>query len=162
MLECLQRKTKCRNKVPSTSFSIKCGGTAQKSASGTEFDDDSEILGAASLYTSTDNQWAVSSTGNFISNPNGNRYIAKTDSQITGTLESELYMTARISLSSLRYYGLGLKNGKYSIELHFAEIEMDSPSWKGLGRRIFDVYIQGEKVLQDFNIQKETDGSKKA
>ncbi|KAK6249221.1 hypothetical protein QUC31_020786 [Theobroma cacao] len=57
-LECLQGKTKCRNKVPSSSFSIKCGGTAQKSASGIEFDDDSEILGAASLYTSTDNQWA--------------------------------------------------------------------------------------------------------
>ena len=63
------------------SFSIKCGGTAQKSASGIEFDDDSEILGAASLYTSTDNQWAVSCAGNFISNPNGNRYIAKTDSR---------------------------------------------------------------------------------
>ncbi|WRX31557.1 Leucine-rich repeat - like 10 [Theobroma cacao] len=153
-LECLQGKTKCRNK---------CGGTAQKSASGIEFDDDSEILGAASLYTSTDNQWAVSSAGSFISNPNGNIYIAKTDSQITGTLESELYQTARVSPSSLRYYGLGLKNGKYIVKLHFAEIAMDdSLSWKGLGRRLFDVYIQGEKVLQDFNIQHEAGGSKKA
>lgn len=163
MLECLQGETKCRNKVPSTSFSIKCGGTAQTSASGIEFDDDSEILGAASLYTSTENHWAVSSSGNFISNPNGYGYIAKTDSQITGTLESELYKTARISPSSLRYYGRGLKNGKYSVELHFAEIEMDdSLSWKGLGRRLFDVYIQGKKVLEDFNILKEAGGSKKA
>ncbi|XP_022728837.1 probable LRR receptor-like serine/threonine-protein kinase At1g56130 [Durio zibethinus] len=163
MLECLQGKTKCKNKVPSTSFSIKCGGTAQKSASGIEFDDDSEILGAASFFTNTDNQWAVSSAGIFISNPNGNRYTAKTDSQITGTLESELYITARISPSSLRYYGLGLKNGKYIVELHFAEIEMDDTvSWKGLGRRLFDVYIQGDRVLQDLNIQKEAGGSKKA
>lgn len=95
------------------------------------------------MYTSTDNQWAVSSAGSFISNPNGNIYIAKTDSQITGTLESELYQTARVSPSSLRYYGLGLKNGKYIVKLHFAEIAMDdSLSWKGLGRRLFDVYIQ--------------------
>ncbi|XVF48356.1 hypothetical protein PTKIN_Ptkin03bG0183700 [Pterospermum kingtungense] len=100
MMECLQGKTKCSNKVPSiclffsfaASFSIKCGGTAQTSASGIEFDDDSETLGAASLYTSSDNQWAVSSAGSFISNPNGNIYIAKTGSEITGTLESELYL----------------------------------------------------------------------
>lgn len=38
----------------------------------------------------------------------------------------------------------------------------DSHSWKGLGRRLFDVYIQGEKVLEDFNIQKEAGGSKRA
>ncbi|PPR92782.1 hypothetical protein GOBAR_AA27895 [Gossypium barbadense] len=163
MLNCIQGKTKCKNKGSSTSFSIKCGGTAQKSASGIEFDDDSEALGAAALYTSTDEQWAVSNAGNFISNPKGNRYVAMTDSQITETLESELYKTSRISPSSLRYYGLDLKNGKYSVELHFAEIEMeDSSYWKGLGRRLFDVYIQGEKVLEDFNIQKEAGGSKKA
>jgi hypothetical protein len=100
-------------------------------------------MGSASLYTSSENLWAVSNTGNFISNPNGPQYIAQTGSQITGTLDSELYKTARISPSSLRYYGLGLKNGIYSVELHFAEIGMvDSHSWKGLGRRIFDVYIQ--------------------
>lgn len=125
------------------SFSIKCGGTQIASASGIEFDDDSKTLEAASFYTSSGNQWAVSNTGNFISNPNGPLYIAQTDSQITGTLDSELYKTARISPSSLRYYGLGLKNGKYRIDLHFAEITMeDSLSWKGLGRRVFDVYIQ--------------------
>ncbi|KAE8654558.1 Epsin N-terminal domain-containing protein / clathrin assembly protein-related isoform 1 [Hibiscus syriacus] len=163
MLDCLQGQTKCKNKGSSTSFSIKSGGTAQTSASGIKFDDDSETLGSASLYTSTNDRWAVSSTGNFISNPNGNRYTAMTDSQITGTLDSELYKTSRVSPSSLRYYGLGLKNGKYSVELHFAEIEMDdSLSWRGLGRRLFDVYVQGVKVLEDFNIQKEAGGSEKA
>ncbi|KAK9279059.1 hypothetical protein L1049_012734 [Liquidambar formosana] len=163
MLHCLQGSTRCSNKVPDTSFSIKCGGTTQTSASGIIFDDDTEILGAASLYTSSDYQWAVSNAGNFISNPNGPQYIVQTDSQITETLESELYKTARISPSSLRYYGLGLKNGKYSVELHFAEIAMDdSHSWKGLGRRLFDVYIQGERVLQDFNIRNEAGGSKRA
>lgn len=127
----------------SASFSIKSGGTELTSSSGIEFDGESETLEAASFYTSSDYKWAVSNTGNFISNPNGPLYIAKTDSQIIGTLESELYKTARISPSSLRYYGLGLKNGKYSVDLHFAEIAMeDLQSWKGLGRRLFDVYIQ--------------------
>lgn len=163
MMQCLHSNTKCSNKVPSSSFSIKCGGTQIASASGIEFDDDSKTLEAASFYTSSGNRWAVSNTGNFISNPNGPLYIAQTDSQITGTLDSELYKTARISPSSLRYYGLGLKNGKYRIDLHFAEITMeDSLSWKGLGRRVFDVYIQGERVLRDFNIQKKAGGSKRA
>ncbi|XP_020536640.1 probable LRR receptor-like serine/threonine-protein kinase At1g56140 isoform X2 [Jatropha curcas] len=163
MLQCVQDDLKCNNKLPSSTFSIKCGGPSQTSASGIEYNDDSEMLGAATLLTSSNNMWAVSNVGNFISNP-APKYIAQTDSQITVTLESELYKTARISASSLRYYGLGLKNGRYNVELHFAEIVMDdiSQSWKGLGRRIFDVYIQGKKVLQDFNIQKEAGGSKRA
>ena len=115
----------------------------QISSSGINFDDDSEKLGAASMYANSSYQWAVSNTGIFISNPNGPIYIAKTDTQITKNLDSELYKTARISPSSLRYYGLGLKNGKYVVELHFAEITMDdTQSWKGLGRRLFDIYIQ--------------------
>ncbi|XP_041022740.1 probable LRR receptor-like serine/threonine-protein kinase At1g56140 [Juglans microcarpa x Juglans regia] len=164
MLQCLQGNAKCSNQVPASSFSIKCGGTEQISSTGIKYDDDSENLGAASMYTSSNDQWVVSNTGFFISNPSGPQYIAKTDSQITETLDSELYKTARISPSSLRYYGLGLKNGKYIVELHFAEITMDddTQSWKGLGRRLFDIYIQGERVLQDFNIQKEAGGSKRA
>ncbi|XP_058110076.1 probable LRR receptor-like serine/threonine-protein kinase At1g56130 isoform X2 [Magnolia sinica] len=120
----------------------------QTSASGIDFYDDSEILGPSSLYTSSQHQWTVSNIGFNISNPNGPQYIATTDSQILGTLELELYKTARISPNSLRYYGLGLKNGKYIIELHFVERESWMiQSWKGLGRRIFDVYIQSPLVV---------------
>lgn len=125
------------------SFAVKCGGSQQISSYGVRFDDDSEILGASSIYTSSSNNWAVSNTGSFISNPNGPQYTTQTDSQIIGTLDSELYKTARISPNSLRYYGLGLKNGKYNVELHFSEIQMDdSESWRGLGKRLFDIYIQ--------------------
>ncbi|XAR70980.1 Non-specific serine/threonine protein kinase [Bertholletia excelsa] len=163
MLRCILGGAKCSIKVPATSFSINCGGTEQTSSSGIKFDNDSEILGAASMYISSDHQWAVSNTGSYISNPNGPLSIVQTDSQITETLDSELYKTARISPSSLRYYGLGLKNGKYNVELHFAEIQMEqSHSWKGLGRRLFDVYIQGERVLKDFSIRDEAEGSKRA
>ncbi|KAF9662126.1 hypothetical protein SADUNF_Sadunf18G0020800 [Salix dunnii] len=145
------------------SFSVKCGGMNQISASGIEYEGDFESIGAASLYTSSENLWAVSNTGNFISNQNGQQYLTQTSSQITRTFDPELYKTARVSPSSLRYYGLGLENGRYSVELHFAEIRMDdSQSWKGLGRRLFDIYIQGEIVLKDFNIKNEAGGSKKA
>ncbi|KAJ8751826.1 hypothetical protein K2173_026020 [Erythroxylum novogranatense] len=163
-LQCLQDDSKCSSKIPSSSFSIKCGGTGQVSPTGIDYDDDSETMGTASLYTSPGGLWAVSNAGIFISNPNGPNSIAKTDTQITNTLESELYKTARISPSSLRYYGLDLKNGRYNVEIHFAEIGMDDTksSWKGLGRRLFDVYIQGKLVLKDFNIQKEAGGSKTA
>ncbi|KAJ6373136.1 hypothetical protein OIU76_027466 [Salix suchowensis] len=143
MLQCLQADFKCSNKVSSKSFSVKCGGMNQTSASGIEYEGDFESIGAASLYTSSEKSVGTS--------------------QITTTLDPELYKTARISPSSLRYYGLGLENGRYSVKLHFAEIGMDdSRSWKGLGRRLFDIYIQGEIVLKDFNIKNEAGGSKKA
>ncbi|EXB40149.1 putative LRR receptor-like serine/threonine-protein kinase [Morus notabilis] len=163
-LRCLQGETKCSNyKISTSSFSVKSGGTEMTSASGIKYDDDSEKLGSASIYTNSKSKWAVSNTGNFLFNPNGPQFIAKTDSQITKTLDSELYKTARVSPSSLRYFGYDMMNGKYAVELHFAEIAMDDTgSWKALGRRLFDVYIQGEKVLKDFDIKKEAGGSKRA
>ncbi|KAL5559787.1 hypothetical protein UlMin_035998 [Ulmus minor] len=162
-LLCLQGDTKCANKLPSSSFAVKSGGTEETSSSGIKYDSDTKVLGAASQYTNPQHKWALSNTGNYRFNPNGPQYTEETESQITGTLDSELYKTARISPSSLRYFGFDLMNGKYSVELHFAEIAMeDTSSWKGLGRRLFDVYIQGERVLQDFNIQKEAGGSKRA
>lgn len=161
---CLVTNNKCTQKVPVDSFAVKCGGSQLVSTYGVTFDDDSETLGASSVYTGSNNRWAVSNTGSFISNPNGPQYTIQSPSQITGTLDSELYRSARVSPNSLRYYGLGLRNGRYNVELHFAEIQMDddSASWRGLGRRLFDVYIQGERVLQDFNIMNEARGSKRA
>nr|GMD92368.1 probable LRR receptor-like serine/threonine-protein kinase At1g56130 [Ipomoea batatas] len=161
---CLAKNSVCTEKASSTSLSIKCGGNQIVTVDGIQFDDDSEMLGPASFYMSSNNQWAVSSSGIFINNPNGQNYTAHSFSQIPNTLDSELYKTARISPSSLRYYGVGLKKGIYRVELHFAEIQMDDikDSWKGLGRRYFDVSIQGERVLRDFNVKQEAGGSKRA
>ncbi|GER35343.1 leucine-rich repeat receptor-like protein kinase family protein [Striga asiatica] len=163
-LRCITGNSTCNIKNPPTSFAVNCGGSKKISTEGTTFEADNETLGAASLYLNPDGQFAVSSAGIYISNPNGPQYIANTLSQITNTLDSELYQTARIA-PSLRYFGLGLENGMYRVELHFAEIQMldsSSGSWKGLGRRLFDVNIQGKRVLQDFNIAKESGGSKNA
>ncbi|CAI8600127.1 unnamed protein product [Vicia faba] len=49
--------------------------------------------------------------------------------------------------------------GSYKVKLHFAEIMFsDDQTFKSLGRRIFDVSIQGFKYLKDFNIVEEAGG----
>ncbi|KAK2994751.1 hypothetical protein RJ640_031024 [Escallonia rubra] len=58
--------------------------------------------------------------------------------------DSELYTTARLSPLSLTYYARCLANGDYNVTLQFAEIIIrDNRSYQSLGRRVFDVYIQG-------------------
>ncbi|XP_062095701.1 probable LRR receptor-like serine/threonine-protein kinase At1g53430 [Humulus lupulus] len=72
---------------------------------------------------------------------------------------SDLYTTARLSPLSLTYYGRCLVNGNYTVKLHFAEIVLrDNRSYYGVGRRIFDVYVQGKLELEDFDIEKEANG----
>ena len=72
-------------------------------------------------------------------------YVENTLSQVIATSTPELYQTSRMSPGSLRYYGLGLDNGPYNVSLFFAETGFDdrnSQTWKSLGRRVFDIYIQ--------------------
>nr|GME13453.1 probable LRR receptor-like serine/threonine-protein kinase At1g56140 [Ipomoea batatas] len=54
---CLIKNSVCTEIASSTSFSIDCGGKQIESVSGTEFDDDSETLGAASFYVGSNNHW---------------------------------------------------------------------------------------------------------
>jgi hypothetical protein len=65
-------------------------------------------------------------------------YIATNQSQFTKTLDSELYQTARLSPSSLRYYGLGLENGPYTVNLQFAEIQIANTN---TGRVLEDAFL---------------------
>lgn len=61
--------------------------------------------------------------------------------------DSGLYTTARVSPISLTYYGLCLFNGNYTVKLHFAEIRFSNDnSFSSLGKRIFDVYIQVNRL----------------
>ncbi|GLT51820.1 hypothetical protein SLA2020_252020 [Shorea laevis] len=159
-LNCLQRNFPCnRGSGRYYNFGIKCGGPRITSSNGFVFERDDEILGPASYFVTDINRWAVSNVGYFagINNP---QYTKNSSSQFTNTLDSELFQTARTSASSLRYYGLGLENGNYTVSLQFAEIVIDdSTTWQSLGRRIFDIYVQGNRVLKDFNILKEAGGS---
>ena len=105
-------------------------------------ENESQELGPASYYVINTGRWAVSNVGYFNGTDNPH-YTSSSSSQFSNTLDSELFRTARVSASSLRYYGLGLENGNYTVSLQFAETAFNnSKSWKSLGRRVFDIYIQ--------------------
>ncbi|CAL5390123.1 unnamed protein product [Camellia sinensis] len=159
-LRCLQRNFPCyRNSPVYYNFSIKCGGPQITSNNQIIYERDNETLGPATYYVTSENRWAVSNVGLFIDSSKP-EYRSFSSSQFTKTLDSELFQTARISAGSLRYYGLGLENGNYSVSLQFAEMAiLTSKTWKSVGRRIFDIYIQGNRVLKDFDIRKEAGGA---
>lgn len=88
----------------------------------------------------------MSSVGYFDGNDNP-QYSFQWQGQVANSLDTQLFRTARISASSLRYYGLGLENGNYNISLQFAELSIRNSNWESLGRRVFDIYIQVKKPL---------------
>ncbi|XP_043700450.1 probable LRR receptor-like serine/threonine-protein kinase At1g56140 [Telopea speciosissima] len=158
-LNCLQRNFPCNRGSPIYyNFSIKCGGPEIKSSAGIVFDRENETLGAATYNVIDTERWAVSNVGRFAENNNA-EYTVSSSSQFQNTLDSELFQTARISPGSLRYYGLGLENGNYTVSLQFSEIVFPNTlTWESLGRRVFDIYIQGNLWLKDFDIRKEAGG----
>ncbi|XP_042519815.1 probable LRR receptor-like serine/threonine-protein kinase At1g56130 [Macadamia integrifolia] len=159
-LNCLQRNFPCNRGSPIYyNFSIKCGGPEIKSSAGIVFERENETLGAATYFVTETERWAVSNTGRFAENNNADQYILSSSAQFTNTLDSELFQTARISPGSLRYYGLGLQNGIYNVTLQFSEIQFkNTRSWESRGRRLFDIYIQGNLWLKKFDIRKEAGG----
>ncbi|KAG5411120.1 hypothetical protein IGI04_007439 [Brassica rapa subsp. trilocularis] len=147
-LKCLQNNFPCnRGKGIYSDFSIKCGGPQIRSLTGEVFEREDEDLGSASFFVNDVNRWATSSVGLYAGRINNMWAI--------NSLEGEFFQTARHSSSSLRYYGLGLENGGYTVKLQFAEIEtLGSKLWKGLGRRRFDIYVQGRLVEKDIDIRR--------
>ncbi|KAF8408694.1 hypothetical protein HHK36_004758 [Tetracentron sinense] len=138
-------------------FSIKCGGNEMRSPGGVVFEADNLTLGPASYYVIDTKRWAVSNVG--LISQSINSTIETT--QIDDNLGSEFYQTARLSPGSLRYYGLGLQNGFYNVNLYFAETNFDdrsSPSWQSRGRRVFDIYVQGNLLLKNFDIREAAGG----
>ncbi|XP_021814908.1 probable leucine-rich repeat receptor-like serine/threonine-protein kinase At3g14840 [Prunus avium] len=125
------------------------------------FEADTYSAGPSSFYQSTTN-WALSSTGYFsdsgsledtLSNDDEGNLTYKLTNEIPAMANPQLYRDARLSPISLTYYGFCLANGKYTVNLHFAEtVFTNGQTYKSLGRRIFDVYIQGRLVQEDFNI----------
>lgn len=124
------------------SLFINCGGP-KVNVNGHEYEDDSQNKGGASYVSSE--IWAYSSTGNYMDAQDS--FVAKSASALNMS-NPELYMTARLSPLSLKYYGLCLQNGNYSVQLHFAEIMLTSDQTYGtVGRRVFDVSIQVLSLL---------------
>ncbi|XP_058071934.1 probable LRR receptor-like serine/threonine-protein kinase At1g56130 isoform X44 [Magnolia sinica] len=163
-LNCLQRSFPCHQKSPiQSSFAIRCGGPPMKT-NDTEYEGDNEPLGPSTFKASTD-KWAVSNVGIFASSSYGDDYMFEgsnrkynrhTEGVFPNTTDLELFKYARISPGSLRYYGLGLENGNYTVNMKFAETEFpDSKTWKSVGKRVFDIYLQGNLAWKDFDIKKE-------
>ncbi|KAL7595721.1 hypothetical protein Lser_V15G29113 [Lactuca serriola] len=160
-LVCLQRDFPCNRNTtaPYTSFAIKCGGSGVR-ANGIQFDtENSTALGPASYYLFQE-KWAVSNGGIVIDRKDPS-FIQTTSIKVNNTRYPELFTTSRKSPGSLRYYGLGLQNGPYTITLFFAEtvFNLTTSIWKGHPRRLFDIYIQGNREQKDFDISKEAGGA---
>ncbi|XP_045800996.1 probable leucine-rich repeat receptor-like serine/threonine-protein kinase At3g14840 isoform X5 [Trifolium pratense] len=155
---CLRECPKREFLHASYSLYINCGGKQAK-VNNTSYDDDSESSGSARFVASQMGKWASSTTGAFIgSDQRADSYTRKNTSTLT-MVDAELYMTARVSPISLTYFAFCLENGRYTVDLHFAEIMfINDQTYGSLGRRLFDIYLQGKPMQKDFNIAEEAGG----
>ncbi|CAK9151740.1 unnamed protein product [Ilex paraguariensis] len=132
---------------------INCGGSEVLDG-GNRYEDDTNSGGPSTSSFPPGNNWGFSSIGQFLddSKPEDS-YIYRNSSSLSANT-SKLYMDARLSPLSLTYYAICLLNGNYKVDLHFAEIMFtDDRTYSSLGRRIFDIYIQGNLEKKDFNIE---------
>ncbi|KAB2605506.1 leucine-rich repeat receptor-like serine/threonine-protein kinase [Pyrus ussuriensis x Pyrus communis] len=138
------------------SLLINCGGSqfTVPGKNGAHYDDDRFSAGP-SFYESKTN-WALSSTGYFTDDDRTTDAFIWTNETRLSMANPQLYMNARLSPISLTYFGFCLGNGNYTVSLHFAEIMFRNGStYRSVGRRIFDIYIQGKLLKKDFNIMDE-------
>lgn len=100
--------------------------------------------GASNTFTSADGQqW---STDRYYS-PSDMRYTSRT---VANTKDQYLYRTARAGLYGDFQYNIPVANGAYSVTLKLAEIQY----WNK-GYRVFNVVLNGAKVLSNFDILSE-------
>ncbi|KAL7087501.1 hypothetical protein ACP275_13G071200 [Erythranthe tilingii] len=154
---CLYPDLPCPRNANLHTLYINCGGR-RVNFQGNEYEEN--LIGQGSSHFGSNDRWAFSSTGMYMGKSDG-IYVASNDSSMVSS-DGEIYQTARLSPSSLKFYGLCLRQGSYKVRLHFAEIMFfDNSTFPGLGRRIFDVAIQGRVVLPNFDIAKEANGFKR-
>ncbi|KAL8227733.1 hypothetical protein R6Q57_015317 [Mikania cordata] len=161
--QCLMKDFPCSKSIEQQTHSlyINCGGKEVNINNTIEYESDTERKGASTFYNGEN--WAFSSTGNFLDDDHDSDvYILSNTSSLNNvsTSETELYTSARTTAISLTYYGLCLMNGNYTVRLHFAEIVFTQDNtFNSLGKRVFDVYVQGELKLKDFDIVQEAGGT---
>ncbi|KAL0743615.1 hypothetical protein Bca4012_085128 [Brassica carinata] len=145
-------------KCPKTFYGlhINCGGT-ELTINGTKYDTDTS---EKPFNDDTRNGWISSNTGNFLDDersPKGET-LWENKSELT-IADPSLYTHARLSAISLTYYAFCLGQGNYTVNLHFAEIMFTgNQTFSSLGRRFFDIYVQGKLEVKDFNIVDEAKG----
>ncbi|KAK3206719.1 hypothetical protein Dsin_020765 [Dipteronia sinensis] len=142
------------------SFHINCGGPDVTVNHIVYKGDDGAGTGSRLQYDSGTN-WGFISVGDFMDDDgkNDGGYIVRADLDP----QQKLYSEARASPLFLTYYGYCLENENYTVNLHFAEILFnDKEPYNRVGRRIFDIYIQGILKWKDFNIKEQANGTGKA
>ncbi|XP_057990887.1 probable LRR receptor-like serine/threonine-protein kinase At1g53440 [Hevea brasiliensis] len=150
----------CQGKEYNNLF-INCGGEKIR-VEGIDYDGDNA---RSNFNVDHDGKWAYACSGGFLdylSNyVNRSDYIRETTNG-SSIFENDgmLYKTARLCPVSLSYHGFCMRKGNYTVKLHFIEntFAMDDDDYSKLKERIFDVYIQGERRLKDFNIKYEANG----
>lgn len=105
------------------------------------------INAGGGFYTDTLGR-AWSADQNFV----GSSYSYGITETIAGTNDSPLYQDERSGINSSSFaYNIPVTDGIYNVNLHFAEIW-----WQKAGQRVFDVDIEGQSFLNDFDILTET------
>ncbi|XP_071721936.1 probable LRR receptor-like serine/threonine-protein kinase RFK1 [Rutidosis leptorrhynchoides] len=148
----------------SSCLHVNCGGkdaTIKESKQKITYQGDQDVEGgAAKFYLNHDKFWGFSSTGDFLDDNDAENlryYVYLLPSNLT-VLDS----TARIAPISLTYFHYCLENGMYTVKLRFAEIQFtNDKTYKSLGRRVFDVYVQGKLILKDYDIEVAAGGAQK-
>nr|AMM42905.1 LRR-RLK [Vernicia fordii] len=157
------------------SLSINCGGEEVKFGK-QNYENDTA---SSYFYQSPQGNWAYSLSGDYYSpntqeseaysfsgdynlpTINASDYIKNLTCGVS-VPEAQLYVNARAAPVSLTYYAFCLHQGKYNVKLMFAETSFAKrEDYSELGKRVFDVYIQDERVLQDFKIKEEAGGANK-
>ncbi|XP_055801646.1 probable LRR receptor-like serine/threonine-protein kinase At1g53430 isoform X3 [Solanum dulcamara] len=152
---CSMKPLICPTEAKYHSLFINCGGP-RTTFEGNDYEEDLANRGPSYFFSSSD-KWAFSSSGVYVGLQAAS-YIA-TNTFSLNVAGPNFYNTARLAPNSLKYYGLCLQEGSYRVRLHFAEIMFSNGStYSSLGRRIFDVAIQGRVVLKDYNIMEKANG----
>jgi hypothetical protein len=97
--------------------------------------------GSAVLGYLADQEWNLASDYGYM---DGSAGVFPASLQINGTDEDEIYRTERYDAASFHVY---LPRGAYKVKLMFAENYFNAT-----GKRIFDVYVENSRVLQNFDI----------
>ncbi|RLM64209.1 malectin domain-containing carbohydrate-binding protein [Halorubrum sp. Atlit-26R] len=119
-----------------TVFAVNAGGDAYTAADGTTFQADANFDGGTTFAT-------------------GNAGTPA-DPEIANTDDDELYHTERYGDFG---YDVSLADGEYEVTLHFAELYQGVANDGGAGDRLFNVSIEGQQVLGDYDIYAEAGGA---
>ncbi|KAJ7566707.1 hypothetical protein O6H91_02G115100 [Diphasiastrum complanatum] len=130
-------------------FAINVGGDSavQNAKNGVTFVKDLFFQASVGLQIDPTNTWALQVSGG------GAGSVVSMKTSIANVSADEVegvYQSMRWSPIYLAYYGINMQNGRYNVNLYFAEIVFKLP-----GYRVFDVIVQGELVLSNLDVVKE-------